>query len=200
MKRRRDSIIHTHKSIENSKSLPPFTTLSHATSALTFCNPIQTSSSSSSSSSRLLLSDDCMCNPSHNIKIRCECRDSHFLILIPIPVTPTSQRILRNQMEQFLKPQLQSRPKILTVEVGWGSVGGWGRGHSSYVRGNYMQVSLQQTKHESQSQLDAQCHLWICNLKCIVRDGALDTLQELLPLQTVLFLISWGQTESQSKS
>lgn len=55
---------------------------------------------------------------------------------------------------------------------------------SSHVRGNDLEVSLQQTKPESQSQLDAQCHLWICDLKCIVRNGLFDTREELLPLKT----------------
>ncbi len=35
------------------------------------------------------------------------------------------------------------------------------------MRGNDLEVSLQQAKHESQSQLDAQCHLWICDMKYI---------------------------------
>lgn len=73
-------------------------------------------------------------------------------------------------MEQFLKPQLWSWPQILMVEVGVSEVEKGGS-HSSHVRGNDMKVSLQQTTHESQSQLDAQCHLWICNSKCIVRNG-----------------------------
>lgn len=51
------------------------------------------------------------------------------------------------------------------------------------MRGSDLEVSLQQTKRKSQSQLDAQCHLWISDMKCIVRNDAFDP-RECLPLQT----------------
>lgn len=103
--------------MENGSSMTPLATLLHATPALTHCNPIQTSSSS-----RLLLSDDCMCNPSHNMKIGWESRDSHFLLPHPIPVTPTSNKKKSplNQIVQFLKPQLRSQPQIKVLERGGG--------------------------------------------------------------------------------
>lgn len=58
----------------------------------------------------------------------------------------------------------------------------------SHVRGSDLEVSLQ-TKHESQSQLDAQCHLWIRNLKCIVKNDAFDAREELLLLQGVVWVL-----------
>lgn len=101
--------------MQSGSGMTPLATLLHATPALTHCNPIQTSSSS-----RLLLSDDCMCNPSHNMKIGWESRDSHFLLPHPISVTPTSNKKKSplNQIVQFLKPQLRSQPQIIVLGRG----------------------------------------------------------------------------------
>lgn len=74
----------------------------------------------------------------------------------------------------FFNPQLWSKPQILTVGVSEG-VGEYIRSH---VRRNNLEVLLQWTKQKSQNQLDAQCHLWMCNLKCIVRNGDFNTWQQ----------------------
>lgn len=128
--------------------MPPLAPLLHASPTLTYCTLIQTSSSPS----RLQLSDDYVYKPSHNIKIRWEGKDNNFLLPHTI-ISPS--HLQKKNTEQFLQPQLRFWPQILKVEVRGKE---WSYS-SSHVRGNYLEVSLQQTKHESQSQLDAQCHL-----------------------------------------
>lgn len=142
-----------YKSIENSNCMPPLASLLHASPTLTYCNLIQTSSSSSSS--KLQLSDDCVCKSSHNIKIRWEGKDNNFLLphLIISPSHLQKQNPLSDGTISSTTAAIW--PQILKVEVRGKE---WSYS-SSHVRGNYLEVSLQQAKHESQSQLDAQCHL-----------------------------------------